>query len=56
MTYAFNSINNFRTIAQIFSPISELVIPIGIPTKESKAEIEIHSVIVDAKIRTCLII
>ena len=28
-------------IAQIFNPIVELVIPIGIPTKEAKAEIEI---------------
>ena len=27
-------------IAQIFNPISELVIPIGIPSKEAKAEIE----------------
>ena len=25
-------------IAQIFNPIAELVIPIGIPTKEAKAE------------------
>ena len=29
-------------IAQIFNPILELVIPIGIPSKEAKAEIEIH--------------
>ena len=29
-------------IAQIFNPIAELVIPIGIPSKEGKAEIEIH--------------
>ena len=27
-------------IAQIFNPISELVIPIEIPSKEAKAEIE----------------
>ena len=32
--------------AQIFNPIEELVIPTGIPTKEAKAEIEIHPVIV----------
>ena len=27
-------------IAQIFNPIAELVIPIGIPTKEAKEEME----------------
>ena len=27
-------------ITQIFNPIEELVIPIGIPTKEAKAEME----------------
>ena len=37
-------------IAQIFNPIAELLIPIGIPSKEAKAEIEIHLVIVEAKI------
>ena len=42
-------------IAQIFNPIAELVIPIGIRIKEAKAEIEIHPVIVDAKIRKCSI-
>ena len=31
-------------IAQIFNPIAELVIPIGTPSKEAKAEIEIHTV------------
>ena len=36
-------------IAQIFHPFAELVIPIGTPNK--KAEIEIYSVIVEAKIR-----
>ena len=35
-------------IAQIFNPITELVIPIGIPSKEAKAEIEIHPVIAEA--------
>ena len=34
-------------ITQICNPIAELVIPIGIPTKEKKAEIETHSVIVE---------
>ena len=36
-------------ITQIFNPIAELVSPIGIPSKEAKAEIEIYSVIVEAK-------
>ena len=42
-------------IAQIFNPIVELVIPIGMPTKEEKAEMETHPVILEAKIRRCLI-
>ena len=33
-------------IAHIFNPIAELAIPMGIPSKEAKAEIEIHPVIV----------
>ena len=33
------------TMAQILNPIAELVIPIGILSKEAKAEIEIHPVI-----------
>ena len=40
-------------IAKIFNPIAELVIPRGIPSKESKSEIEIYPVIVEAKIRKC---
>ena len=36
-------------IAQIFNPIIELVIPIGIPTKEEKAKMEAHAVISQAK-------
>ena len=36
-------------VAQIFNHIAELVIPIGIPSKEVKAEIEIYTVIVEAK-------
>ena len=39
--------------AQIFNPITELVIPIGTPSKEANAEIEIHPVIVEGKIRNC---
>ena len=42
-------------IAQIFNPIAELVIPLGIPNKETKAEIEIHPVTAEAKIRKCSI-
>ena len=38
-------------IAHIFNPIAELVIPLGIPVREAKAEIEIHLVNVEAKIR-----
>ena len=38
-------------IAHIFNPIAELVIPIGVPIREVKAEIEIHLVNVEAKIR-----
>ena len=42
-------------IAQIFNTIAELVNPIGIPSKEAKAEIQIHPVTVKAKIRSCSI-
>ena len=38
-------------IAQIFNPIVVLVIPIGIPIIEAKAEMKIHPVILEAKIR-----
>ena len=40
-------------IAQIYNTIAELVIPTGTPTKEAKAEIEIHSVLKETKIRKC---
>ena len=40
-------------IAQIFNPIAELVIPIGILIKEQEAEIEMYPRIVEAKIRKC---
>ena len=33
-------------ITQMINPIAELVIPIGMPTKEAKAEMETHPVIV----------
>ena len=42
-------------IAQIFDPIAELVIPIEIWTKETKAEIETHPVIAGTKIRKCFV-
>ena len=42
-------------IAEIFLPTGEPVIPIGISSKEAKAVIEIHPVIVKAKIRKCSI-
>ena len=42
-------------IVQIFNPIAELVIPVEIPTKEKKAEMETHPVIAEAKIRKCSI-
>ena len=37
-------------IAQIFNAIMELVIPIGIPTKKTKAEMETHPLIVEITI------
>ena len=42
-----------RAIGQIFNRTAELVILIGKPRKEAKAEIEIHPIIVEAKIRKC---
>ena len=42
-------------IAQFLNPIDELVIPVDIPNKEAKAEIEIHQVLAEAKIRKCSI-
>ena len=35
----------------MFNPIDKLVITIGIPIKEEKTEIEIHPVILEAKMR-----
>ena len=32
-------------ITQVFNPIAELVIPIGIPTKETKEETKTHTLI-----------
>ena len=36
-------------IAQMFNPVAESIIFIGIPTKEAKAEMETYPVIVEAK-------
>ena len=40
-------------ITQIFNPIVELAIPIGIPTKETKVEMKTHLVIVEIAISNC---
>ena len=42
-------------IAQIFNAFAELTIPIGIPTKEAKAEMDIHPLTVETKINNCSI-
>ena len=39
----------------LFNPIAVFVIPIGIPSKEAKTEIEIHPLTGKAKIRKCSI-
>ena len=39
-------------ITQIFNPTVELVIAIGIPTKEVKAEMKTHPVILEPKRRS----
>ena len=42
-------------IKQIFNAIAELVIPIGIPTKEANAGMKIHLVNVEIDISKCSI-
>ena len=42
-------------IAKIFNPIAELIIPIAIPYRETKAEIEIDPETAEAKISKCQI-
>ena len=37
----------------MFNPIAELVILIGIPTKEAKVEMQTHSVNAETKISKC---
>ena len=43
-------------MAEIFNPIAELIIPIGIPIKEAKVEMKTHPVIVEVKISKLFII
>ena len=40
-------------IAQIFNPIAEFVIPLGIPDNEAKAEKQTHPLTVEIKINKC---
>ena len=42
-------------ISQSFNPIAELVISIGIESKEATAEFQIHPVTIEAKVRKCSI-
>ena len=42
-------------IKQILNPTAELVIPIGLLTKEAKTEMEANPVTVEPKIRKCSI-
>ena len=46
---------NCCSYCKIFDPTAELVIPIGIPTKEAKAEMETHPVVVEPKLTKCSI-
>ena len=63
LEFAYNTISSrfffiFLIIDLYFlvpAVIAEIVISIGIPSKEAKAEIEIHRVIAEAKIRKCSI-
>ena len=42
-------------IAQIFNPVAELLICVGIPTQETNAEMEIQLVIVEITVSKCSI-
>ena len=42
-------------ITQIFNPIADLVIPIGIPTEEATAKMEKYPVTVENNISKCLL-
>ena len=45
----------YEGITQIFSPIAELVIPIGTLIKEEKAEVETNLLIIEITIGKCSI-
>ena len=45
----------YSVIAQILNPTAEFTVPIGVPTKEEKTEIETHPVIADTKITIYLL-
>ena len=58
MNFSFFLIINLHflipaVIGQIFNPILELVIPTVLPTKEAKAEIEMHTGNKETKISKC---
>ena len=40
---------------QIFNPIAEIAIPVEVPIKEAKSEMEMHPVIVEITVNECLI-
>ena len=42
-------------VPQIFNPIAQLVVSIGIPNKDAKAEMETHPVTAEIKISKCSI-
>ena len=42
-------------ITKVFNPIAELIIPIRIPTKETKAEMAMHPVTVELGVSKCSI-
>ena len=52
--FFYSLLSHIAVISQTFNPIAKLVMPIEIPTKEAKSEIETHLVIVEAKVRKCL--
>ena len=59
LLFLFLIINLYFLIAaaikQILNPTAELVIPIGLLTKEAKTEMEANPATVELKIRKCLI-
>ena len=51
MTYTFQFLQLLFQFS--INPTAELAMPIGIPTKEAKVEMETHTVTAEAKIRNC---